>query len=102
MMPSEIAEWTTTEWHNITDLTNRMRRDGLVTSERNINNKRLVNIKLTDKGRETLNKAMLVAQEVVNQVVLSTTESDATLLKEKLAILRKSAHYALEYLVKNI
>lgn len=102
MMPSKIAEWTATERHNITALTNRMKRDGLVTSERNSSNKRLVNIKLTDKGRETLNKAIPVAQEVVNQVMLSTTEGDAALLKEKLAILRKNAHYGLEDLATRI
>ena len=102
MILSKLAEWTTTERHNITSLTNRMKQDGLVTSERNSSNKRLVNIKLTDKGRETLNKAMPVAQEVVNQVMLSITEGDAALLKEKLRILRQNAHYGLEDLATRI
>ena len=102
MIPSKLAEWTTTERHNITALTNRMKQDGLVTSERNSSNKRLVNIKLTDKGRETLNKAMPVAQEVVNQVMLSITEGDAALLKEKLAVLRQNSHYGLEDLATRI
>jgi len=101
MMPSEIAKWTNTERHNITALVNRMKQDGLVTAERNSNNKRLVNIKLTDKGREVLSQAMPVAQEVVNQVMLSTTEGDAALLKEKLTILRQNAHYGLEDLAKH-
>jgi len=96
MMPSEIAKWTSTERHNITALVGRMKRDGLVTTERNSSNKRLVNIKLTDKGREVLSKAMPVAQEVVNQVMLSITEGDAALLKEKLTILRQNAHHGLE------
>ena len=101
MMPSEIASWTNTERHNITALANRMKRDGLITTERNNSNKRLVNIKLTDKGRETLSKAMLVAQEVVNQVMLSITEGDAVLLKEKLTILRQNAHHSLEHVTKH-
>ena len=96
MMPSEIAEWTSTERHNITALVNRMKQDGLVTAERNSSNKRLVNIKLTDKGREVLSQAMPVAREVVNQVMLSITEGDAALLKEKLRTLRQNARSGLE------
>jgi DNA-binding MarR family transcriptional regulator len=96
MMPSEIAEWTNTERHNITALASRMKQEGLVVAERNSNDKRLVDISLTDKGREVLSQAMPVAQEVVNQVMLSITEGDAALLKEKLRILRQNAHYGLE------
>jgi DNA-binding MarR family transcriptional regulator len=96
MMPSEIAEWTSTERHNITALVSRMKQEGLVTAERNKSNKRFVNIKLTDKGREVLGQAMPVAEEVVNQVMLSITEGDAALLKEKLTILRQNAHHGLE------
>ena len=96
MMPSKIAEWTSTERHNITALVGRMKRDGLVTAERNSSDKRLVNIKLTDRGREVLSQAMPVAKEVINQVMLSITEGDAALLKEKLRILRQNAHYGLQ------
>jgi DNA-binding MarR family transcriptional regulator len=96
MMPSEIAEWTNTERNNITALVGRMKKDGLVTAERNSDDKRLVNIKLTDKGRKVLSQAMPLAREVVNQVMLSITEGDAALLKKQLRILRQSAHYGLE------
>jgi DNA-binding MarR family transcriptional regulator len=96
MMPSKIAEWTGTERNNITALVSRMKQEGLVTTERNRRDKRLVNIKLTDKGREVLSQAIPVAQEVVNQVMSSITESDAALLKEKLKVLRQNAHQGLE------
>lgn len=96
MMPSEIAEWTNTERHNITALVARMKQDRLVTAERNSSDKRLVNITLTDKGREVLSQAMPVAREIVDQMMLSITEGDAALLKEKLRILRQNAHYGLE------
>jgi DNA-binding MarR family transcriptional regulator len=96
MMPSKIAEWTGTERNNITALVSRMKQEGLVTTERNSRDKRLVNIKLTDKGREVLSQAIPVAQEVVNQVMSSITESDAALLKEKLKVLRQNAHQGLE------
>ena len=59
MTPSEMAEWTQTEPHNITTLVDRMRRDGLVTAERSSSDKRFVNITLTDKGREVLSRAII-------------------------------------------
>ena len=73
MPPSKIAEWTQTERHNITALVGRMRQDGLVVAERNSSDKRFVNIKLTDKGREVLTQAMLVAEEIVNNIMSSIT-----------------------------
>ena len=100
MTPSEVAEWTQTERHNITALVDRMRRDGLVTTERNSSDKRLVNVTLTDKGRDVLSRAMLVATEVVNQVMLSISEDDAALLEKPLRLLRQNAHDGLEHVAK--
>jgi len=97
MTPSEIAEWTQTERHNITELVNRMKREGLVTAERNNRDKRFVNITLTDKGREVLGQAMPVAREIVNQVMSSTTEGDAILLEKLLRVLRQNAQDRLEH-----
>ena len=100
MTPSEIAEWTHTERHNVTTLVDRLKQDGLVRAKRNNRNKRFVNIRLTDKGREVLSRAMPVAKEVVDQVMLSTDESDVALLAKPLGVLRQNAHYGLEYLAK--
>ena len=97
MNPSEIAEWTQTERHNITVLVNRMRRDGLVTAERNSGNKRLVDITLTDKGRDVLSRAMPVATEVVNRVMRSFSEDDVALLEKQLRPLRQNANDGLEH-----
>jgi len=101
MTPSEIAEWTQTERHHITALIGRMRQDGLVTAERNSSNKRFVNITLTDKGRETLDRAMPVAKEVVDQVMLSIDEGDAALLEKYLRTLRQNADDSLENIAKH-
>ncbi len=93
MNPSEIAAWTQTERHNITALINRMRRDGLVTTERSGSDKRLVNVILTNKGRDVLSQAMPVAREVVDQVTSSITEGDAGLLEQPLRALRQNAQH---------
>lgn len=100
MKPSEIAEWTQTERHNITALINRMRQEGLVTVERNTNDKRHVNVTLTNNGREVLMQTMPVAREIVNQVMLSISEGDDALLEKPLRVLRQNAHDGLEDLAK--
>ncbi len=101
MTPSELAEWTQTEPHNITTLINRMKQNGLVTAERNTSDKRLVNITLTDKGRETLNRTMPVAKEIVDRVMLSIDEGDAALLEKYLRTLRQNAHGGLGNVAKH-
>jgi len=101
MTPSEIAEWTQTERHNITTLINRMRRDGLVKAERNSSNKRLVDITLTDKGRETLNRATPMVKEIVDQVMLSIDEGGAALLDKYLRTLRENAYDGLGNVAKH-
>ncbi len=100
MAPSEIAEWTFRERHNITTLIDRMKRDGLVRVERNIKDKRFVSVSLTAKGRKVLKQAMPVAREIVNQVMLSISEGDAIPLEKSLKVLRQNAHDGLEHLAK--
>ncbi|MFC1981758.1 MarR family winged helix-turn-helix transcriptional regulator [Chloroflexota bacterium] len=93
MTPSDVAEWTQTERHNITALVDRMRRDGLVITERNSSDKRRVNITLTDKGREVLKQAMPVAKEVVSQAMSSITEGDAALTDVQKETVARSFSY---------
>ena len=47
---SEIAHRTHTERHNITTLIQRMDKDGLVRIERNKEDRRTVNVSVTDEG----------------------------------------------------
>ncbi len=100
MTPSEIAEWTFRERHDITTLVDRLKRDGLVRVERNNRDKRFVNVSLTAKGRKVLKRAMPVAREIVNRVMLSITEGDAVPLEKSLRVLRQNAHDGLEHLAK--
>lgn len=100
MMPSKIAQWTQTERHNITTLTERMKKEGLITAERDTTNRRNVNIVLTDQGREILNRAIPVAIEVVDQVMSSITESDIAQLEKTLRTLRQNAGRGLQRLAE--
>ena len=101
MTPSEIAVWTFRERHNITTLINRMKRDGLVRVERNIKDKRFVNVSLTAKGRKVLKQAMPVAREIVDQVMLSISEGDTIPLERSLRVLRQNANDGLEHHAKS-
>ncbi len=100
MTPSELAEWTQTERHTITTLVERMKRDGLVRTERNPRDRRFVNVSLTDKGRKVLMQAMPAAREIVDQVMSSISEDDALLLEKSLRALRQNAHHGLEHVAK--
>lgn len=100
MTPSKIAKWTLRERHNITTLVDRLKKDGLVRVDRNKKDKRLVNITLTDKGREVLSQAIPAAREIVNQVMLSISEGDAVMLGKTLRVLRQNAHDGLGHVAK--
>ena len=100
MTPSKIADWTQTERHNITALVQRMKQDGLITAKRDSSDRRIVNVILTDKGREVLDRAMPVAKEVVSQVMSSITEGDASHLENVLRVLRENTHNGLESLAR--
>jgi DNA-binding MarR family transcriptional regulator len=47
MTPSEIAQWTLRERHNITTLVDRLKREGFVSAERNDKDRRVVNVALS-------------------------------------------------------
>ena len=100
MTPSGLARWTQTERHNVTTLIERMKRDGLIRTERNPRDRRFVNVSLTDKGREDLMQAMPAAREIVDQVMSSISEDDALLLEKSLRVLRQNAHHGLEDVAK--
>ena len=100
MTPSQIAEWTFRERHNITALVDRLKRDGLVRTERRNRDKRFVDVTLTAKGRKVLKQTTREAREIVNRLMLSISEGDAVRLEKSLRVLRHNAHDGLEHLVK--
>ena len=90
MNPSEIAEATYTERNNITVHVNSMSKDGLVISERDVNDKRLVNVILTDKGRQTISDARDSVESTLKKLSISLTEDNIYLLERPLRILRQN------------
>ena len=88
LTPSEIAQRTLTVRSNITTLAGRMKRDGLISTKRNSRDKRLVNMTLTNKGRNVLTQATPLARDIANQVMPSMSEGYAVVLDKILGVLR--------------
>ena len=96
MTPSEIAVWTNRERHNITTLVERLKRDGFISTERNKRDRRVLNIYLTDKGRQTLKEAIPLSHEIINQVMSSIDKENTWLLEKLLRVLRQNSNKGLE------
>jgi len=96
MNPSAIADITFTERHNITVIVDRMKKAGMVMTERDPHDKRLVNVMLTDKGREVCSNAKPVAYECIQQIVSVLSDDNAILIQRPLRILRQTAKDGLD------
>jgi len=101
MTPTQIAEWTQTELHNITTLVARLKKEDLVFTQRSDIDKRNVNVFLTDKGRMVLNQVTPVARELIDQIMSSITETDALKLTQTLEVLRDNAYGGLESITRD-
>jgi DNA-binding MarR family transcriptional regulator len=98
---SDIARWTDTETHNITTLIKRMKKDGLLSAERDEIDHRFVKITITSKGEELVRRNMPVAQEIVNQVMSSISQKDILQLESLLKVIRQNAYDGLGHLPKS-
>lgn len=87
---SDLATWTDTERHNITTLVERMKAEGLVTTERSNDDKRFIKVRLTDMGRELFGQATPVARGVMNDVMSGISKREAAQLERLLGVLRKN------------
>jgi DNA-binding MarR family transcriptional regulator len=88
---SGLAAWTDTEQHNITTFVERMKAEGLVTTERSDDDKRFIKVRLTDKGRDLFGQATPVARGVMNEVMSGISKREAAQLERLLKVLAKNA-----------
>ncbi len=96
MTPTQLAEWTQTELHNITTFVARLKKQGLVSTERSATDQRSLNVLLTEQGWLVLKQAMPVAKEIIDQIMSSISEPDASKLSKILEVLRDNAYDGLE------
>jgi len=88
MTPTQISVWTQTELHNITTLVARLKREDLVSTKRSDIDKRSIDVCLTDKGRMILEQTMPIAQEVIDNIMLSINTTKALKLSKMLEVIR--------------
>ncbi|HEY93640.1 MAG TPA: MarR family transcriptional regulator [Dehalococcoidia bacterium] len=91
VIPTEIARETIKEKHDITTLTKRMQRDGLVDVIPNPTDRRSLHIIITEKGREKLAQAEPVAQEIASQVMLEIGKTNMASMTKSLNALKKNS-----------
>ena len=95
MTLSDLATFTNTERHNITTLVNRLKKDGLVTTRRSRQDRRSINITLTDEGINVLNKARPAARQISETLMCSMTEDDLNKSLKNLTTIYQNALEAL-------
>jgi DNA-binding MarR family transcriptional regulator len=71
-------------------------RDGLVKTKRDSKDRRSIKITITNKGRKVLDEAKPVAKEIVNQVMSSISEEDATKLEKLAGVLEQNTQRGIE------
>ena len=96
LRPTDIARWTFRERHDITTLIRRLEKEGLVKIERNMIDRRAIDVSLTDKGKQTLERVDHVSRELPDQIVSSLTDQQVAQLEELIGILRQNAENGLE------
>ena len=98
--PSEIARETCTERNNITTLVRRMSKEKLVRTEPSANDKRSVQVILTDLGREILAKGRVVPREVRDHILSSIPRGDLTACDLPLKIMKQNALSGIDQLAR--
>jgi DNA-binding MarR family transcriptional regulator len=89
---SDLAVWTDTERHNITTLVDRMKAEGLVTTERGHNDRRFIKVRLTDKGRDLFGQAAPVARGIMKDVMTGISNREAAQLERLSRALTRNTH----------
>jgi MarR family transcriptional regulator for hemolysin len=92
---TDLADWTDTKRHNITTLVERMRKEGLVNSESNAEDRRFKLVRLTDKGRDLFSQATVVAYDLINKAMSGIGKEEAAQLENTLRVIRGNAKRAM-------
>jgi len=90
MTHTELANRTNTERHNVTGLVERMKKDGLVTTRRDKQDRRLIKISITDKGRALLRETNTVARKIIEQLVRDISQDQVRDAEKILQIFRRN------------
>ncbi len=97
MVPTAIGKWTYRAPRTVTSMLDSLERDGLIRREPNANDRRSINVVVTEKGWDDISKKILVAEEI-NQRALSCLSEDE--LETLSSILKKFRSHLLSEITK--
>ncbi len=87
--PAEIARWLFRESHTVSELLNRMEKQGLVRKVKDLDRKNLVRVELTAKGQEA--RSLIMKREAIHRIMSSLSEKQRQQLTSLLRTLRDTA-----------
>jgi DNA-binding MarR family transcriptional regulator len=90
MTPSEIAESVFREKNSITAVINTLEREGVVRREPSPDDRRSVNVVITDKGWKEANRLSPIAQELSREALSCMDKKQAEDLVDTMRKLRES------------
>ena len=93
--PTEIARWFLREPHSTSAILSRMEKEGLVSRVRDLDNKRLMNITITKKGRQVYHQSL--KRESIKTIMSCLSEEECQQLWLSLEKLRNRG---LKYLAR--
>ena len=91
LTPTEIANLTLREKHDITTLIRRMERAQLITSKRSEKDNRSIDITITDKGKRAIVDTLPVARSIYKHLMSSIPDSAYGDFEQSLRTLRQNA-----------
>ena len=97
---TELASQMYKEPHTVTTLIDRLKREGLVKTNRRPENRRFIDITLTKRGREKLEEAVPIAEKIAFQIMDSLDDKKAAELKASFDSFKRNALDGLERLKK--
>jgi len=93
---NELSHHLFCDKSNTTRLVERMKQDGLVTRERDTNDRRYVSVRLTDEGAQLSEEALATHQRSISERFETLSESDQAELNQLLVRLRDSLREYIE------
>ena len=87
---NELSHHLFCDKSNTTRLVERMKQDGLVTRERDTEDRRYVSVRLTEEGAQLSEEALATHQRSINERFDTLSEADQAELNQLLARLRDS------------
>jgi len=87
--PAEISRWMFRESHTVSELLNRMERQGLVRKTKDLERKNQVRVALTDKGEEAFRQTSSL--NVIKRILSCLSQKDLDNLRAQLETLRDKA-----------